>query len=148
MYRGAPRPLTLAFPTHACRNREPIVRRRIALVITFVAGLIASAFAQKAEIEAANAKWIEFFNKGDFAGIASLYADDATAFTPGSGMVKGSLLPFTERSAITHAMKLTVDVVASRVVVDAIAVAHVESVFCAVPPDRVLHKPREGLWEA
>ena len=35
--------------------------RRIALVITFVAGLIASAFAQKAEIEAANAKWIEFF---------------------------------------------------------------------------------------
>ena len=28
--------------------------RRIALVITFVAGLIASAFAQKAEIEAAN----------------------------------------------------------------------------------------------
>jgi hypothetical protein len=88
------------------------------------------------------------FDKGDFAGIASLYADDATAFTPGSGMVKGSLLPFTERSAITHAMKLTVDVVASRVVVDAIAVAHVESVFCAVPPDRVLHKPREGLWEA
>jgi hypothetical protein len=41
------------------------------LVITFVAGLIASAFAQKAEIEAVNAKWIEFFNKGDFAGIAS-----------------------------------------------------------------------------
>jgi len=63
--------------------------RRIALVITFVAGLIASAFAQKAEIEAVNAKWIEFFNKGDFAGIASLYADDATAFPPGSGMMKG-----------------------------------------------------------
>src|SRR5262249_61322136 len=46
--------------------------RRIALVITFVAGLIASAFAQKTEIEAVNAKWIEFFNKGDFAGIASV----------------------------------------------------------------------------
>src|SRR6516225_6232399 len=89
MYRGAPRPLTLAFPTHACRNREPIVRRRIALVITFVAGLIASAFAQKAEIEAANAKWIEFFNKGDFAGVASLYTADATAFPPGSAMVQG-----------------------------------------------------------
>jgi len=41
--------------------------RRIALVITFAAGLIASAFAEKAEIEAVNAKWIEFFNKGDFA---------------------------------------------------------------------------------
>jgi SnoaL-like domain len=36
-----------------------------------------------------NAKWVEFFNKGDFAGVASLYTEDATAFPPGSGMVKG-----------------------------------------------------------
>jgi uncharacterized protein (TIGR02246 family) len=63
--------------------------RGIALVIAFLAGLIAPAFAQKAEIEAVNAKWIEFFNKGDFAGVASLYTDDATAFPPGSAMVKG-----------------------------------------------------------
>src|SRR5262245_51395532 len=63
--------------------------RRIALVITFVAGLIASAFAQKTELEAVNTNWLEFFNKGDSAGIASPYADDATAFPPGSGMVKG-----------------------------------------------------------
>ena len=63
--------------------------RRIALVIAFLAGLIAPAVAQKAEIEAVNAKWTEFFNKGDFAGVASLYTDDATAFPPGSGMVKG-----------------------------------------------------------
>src|SRR5260370_16652919 len=62
---------------------------RIALVIAFVAGLIAPALAQQAEIEAVNAKWIDFFNKGDFAGVASLYTDDATAFPPGSGMVKG-----------------------------------------------------------
>jgi uncharacterized protein (TIGR02246 family) len=62
---------------------------RIALVIAFVAGLTAPAFAQKAEIEAVNAKWMDFFNKGDFAGVASLYTDDATAFPPGSGMVKG-----------------------------------------------------------
>ena len=54
-----------------------------------VAALIAPAFAQKAEIEAVNAKWIDFFNKGDFAGVASLYTEDATAFPPGSGMVKG-----------------------------------------------------------
>jgi len=47
--------------------------RTIALVIAFVAGLIAPASAQKAEIEAVEAKWTEFFNKGDFAGIASLY---------------------------------------------------------------------------
>jgi ketosteroid isomerase-like protein len=50
-----------------------------------VAGLTVPAFAQKAEIDAVNAKWIDFFNKGDFAGVASLYTDDATAFPPGSG---------------------------------------------------------------
>jgi uncharacterized protein (TIGR02246 family) len=61
----------------------------IALVIAFLAGLIAPAFAQMAEIEAVNAKWMEFFNKGDFAGIGSLYTQDAKAFPPGSAMVKG-----------------------------------------------------------
>src|SRR5215472_11758836 len=63
--------------------------RSIALVIVLVSALVAPAFAQKAEIEAMNAKWIDFFNKGDFAGVASLYTEDATAFPPGSGMVKG-----------------------------------------------------------
>jgi uncharacterized protein (TIGR02246 family) len=63
--------------------------RTIILVIAFVAGLIAPVLAQKAEIEAVNAKWIDFFNKGDFAGIASLYTYDAAAFPPGSGIVKG-----------------------------------------------------------
>ena len=45
---------------------------RIALVTAFVLALIGPASAQKAEIEAANAKWTEFYTKGDFAGIASL----------------------------------------------------------------------------
>jgi hypothetical protein len=63
--------------------------RSIALVIALVAAVITPAFAQKAEIEAVNAKWIDFFNKGDFAGVASLYTEDASAFPPGSGMVKG-----------------------------------------------------------
>src|SRR6266852_8147483 len=67
-----------------------LIMRTIALVIAFVAGLIAPASAQKAEIEAVEAKWTEFFNKGDFAGIASLYTTDATAFPPGSAMVKGA----------------------------------------------------------
>ena len=61
------------------------------LVITLVISSVASAFAQKAEIEAANAKWTEFFTSGDFAGIASLYTDDATAFPPGSPMVRGNM---------------------------------------------------------
>ena len=65
------------------------IMRRTALVIAFVVGLIVPASAQKAEIEAVNAKWIEFFNKGDFAGVASLYANDATAFPAGSAMVQG-----------------------------------------------------------
>ncbi len=64
--------------------------RRFALVLIFAFGLIVPALAQKAEIEAVNAKWMQFFNKGDFAGIASLYTDDAIAFPPGSAMVKGS----------------------------------------------------------
>ena len=63
--------------------------RRIALIVIFITGLSAPAFAQKAAIEAVNAKWIELFNKGDFSGIASLYTDDATAFPPGAAMVKG-----------------------------------------------------------
>ncbi len=63
--------------------------RTIALVIAFAVGLIATASAQKAEIEAVEAKWTEFFNKGDFAGIPSLYTTDATAFPPGSAMVQG-----------------------------------------------------------
>jgi ketosteroid isomerase-like protein len=61
----------------------------IALLIAFVAAMTAPAFAQKAEIDAVNAKWIDFFNKGDFGGVASLYSEDATAFPPGSAMVKG-----------------------------------------------------------
>jgi uncharacterized protein (TIGR02246 family) len=63
--------------------------RKIALMIVFAVGLITPAFGQQAEIEAANAKWIDFFNKGDFAGVASLYTDDASAFPPGSAIVKG-----------------------------------------------------------
>jgi hypothetical protein len=46
--------------------------RSIAPAIALVAALIAPAFAQKAEVEAVNAKWVDFFNKGDFAGVASL----------------------------------------------------------------------------
>lgn len=63
--------------------------RNIATVMTIVISLSAPALAQKAEIDANNAKWIELFNKGDFSGIASLYSADAIAFPPGSAMVQG-----------------------------------------------------------
>src|SRR5215831_3049581 len=63
--------------------------RGIAFVALFLVALITPGLAQKAEIEAINAQWIEFFNKGDFAGVASLYTADATAFPPGAAMVRG-----------------------------------------------------------
>jgi uncharacterized protein (TIGR02246 family) len=66
-----------------------LIMRSAALVVAFFVGLIVPATAQKANIEAVNAKWMEFFNKGDFDGVASLYTADATAFPPGSAMVKG-----------------------------------------------------------
>jgi uncharacterized protein (TIGR02246 family) len=63
--------------------------RKTALMIAFLIALVAPAVAQKAKIETVNAKWVELFNKGDFEGIAQLYTVDATAFPPGSAMVKG-----------------------------------------------------------
>ena|SRR5262249_46777676 len=63
--------------------------RSITLAIALLASLISPAFAQKAKIEAANAKWVELFNKADFNGIAQLYTVDATAFPPGSPIVRG-----------------------------------------------------------
>ena len=63
--------------------------RNMATVMTIVISLSAPALAQKAEIDANNAKWIELFSKGDFAGIASLYSAEAIALPPGSAMVQG-----------------------------------------------------------
>jgi uncharacterized protein (TIGR02246 family) len=63
--------------------------RKIILAMAFLAALVAPALAQKARIEAANAKWVELFNKGDFEGVGQLYTIDATAFPPGSAIVKG-----------------------------------------------------------
>jgi uncharacterized protein (TIGR02246 family) len=62
---------------------------RLTLTVACLLTSLLPAFAQKAEIEAVNAKWLEFFNKGDFVGIASLYTEDATALPPGSSMVSG-----------------------------------------------------------
>jgi len=66
-----------------------VAMRRIALVLAFMVALVAPAVAQKAKIEAVNAKWMELFNKGDFDGVAQLYTIDAVAFPPGSSMVRG-----------------------------------------------------------
>ena len=67
-------------------------------VLVIVLLTVAPAFAQRAEVEAANAKWIATFDKGDFDGLGRLYTDDAVAVPPGSPMVKG-------RAAIVEMMK-------------------------------------------
>src|SRR3954470_23567844 len=69
-------------PAFVSTSELEMIMRSIALVIAFVISLTAPASAQRAEIEAINAKWIEMFNKGDFSGIGSLYSTDATAFPP------------------------------------------------------------------
>jgi uncharacterized protein (TIGR02246 family) len=66
-----------------------LIMGRTLLAIALTLGLIAPALAQRADIAAVNAQWIEFFNQGDFAGIASLYTIDAAVFPPGSAMVQG-----------------------------------------------------------
>jgi len=81
-----------AIEIHTAHDRieeTEFIMRRIALVIVFLMALVAPAVAQKAKIEAINAKWAELFNKGDFEGLAQLYTVDATAFPPGSAMVRG-----------------------------------------------------------
>jgi uncharacterized protein (TIGR02246 family) len=62
---------------------------KLALAVACLISAVLPTLAQKAEIEAVNARWLEFFNKGDFAGVASLYTEDATALPPGSSMVTG-----------------------------------------------------------
>ena len=63
--------------------------RLFVLLILLLSELAAPAFAQERLIEAANAKWIALFDKGDFDGLAQLYTIDAIALPPGSAMVKG-----------------------------------------------------------
>src|SRR6476659_8519783 len=66
-----------------------VVMLRLTLTVGWLMASVLPALTQKAEIEAVNAQWLEFFNKGDFAGVASLYTEDATALPPGSSMVTG-----------------------------------------------------------
>ena len=63
--------------------------RRNLLAIAVLLALATPAAAQKAQIEVVNAKWMELFNKGDFAALAELYTADAVAFPPGAAMVRG-----------------------------------------------------------
>ena len=45
--------------------------------------------AVRKAIEEVNARWIEAFNRGDAAGVAALYTEDATVLPPNGEMVQG-----------------------------------------------------------
>ena len=60
----------------------------LAAPLLLLAGL-AQARDIKSEIDAANAKWVAAFNKGDAAAVAQLYTERATALPPGAPMAKG-----------------------------------------------------------
>jgi uncharacterized protein (TIGR02246 family) len=45
--------------------------------------------ANKATIEKLNAAFVSAFNKGDFASVGAMYAEDATALPPGGSMING-----------------------------------------------------------
>jgi ketosteroid isomerase-like protein len=70
--------------TAAAQYRMGVLMLRLTLTVACLIASLLPAFAQKAEIEAVTAKWLESFNKGDFAGVASLYTEGATALPPGS----------------------------------------------------------------
>ena len=64
-------------------------------------------------------------------------------------MILRDFLSLTAQSnAITAAKQLAMPVVATAVVVDAIAVANGEAVPGAIPPDCTLHEPGERRWES
>jgi hypothetical protein len=50
----------------------------------------------------------------------------------------------TQGDAIAQATNSAVQIVATRVVRNAVAITHIEPVLGAVPPDRVLHEPGES----
>jgi uncharacterized protein (TIGR02246 family) len=63
--------------------------RKFLLSVALALLVTSPALAQKAEIEKANARWMELFNKGDFDGVGRIYTGDAQAFPPESSIVKG-----------------------------------------------------------
>jgi uncharacterized protein (TIGR02246 family) len=86
--------------------------------ITFVFALMLLTFAaeaqDKGEIEKLNSRFAELFNKGDAAGVAALYTDDAVVLPPGAGILKGKsdIEAFWKKAAesLGEAKLTTVDV--------------------------------------
>ncbi|MBV9247695.1 MAG: DUF4440 domain-containing protein [Acetobacteraceae bacterium] len=74
----------------------------LAVPLVLVTAATAQARDVKSDIEAANAQFLALYNKGDAAGIAQLYTNNATVLPPGSPMVRG-------RAAIQKAWQGAID---------------------------------------
>jgi len=71
--------------------------------VKYTVTVVAARADPKSEIETLNARFAELFNKGDAAGVAALYAEDAVVLPPGSGMIAGraSIEAFWKKAAET-----------------------------------------------
>jgi hypothetical protein len=64
-----------------------------------------------------------------------------------TSLIYSDLFAFVQRDAITAPKQLAMPVIATGVIVNAIAVADAKAVFGAIPPDRALHEPWKRLGE-
>jgi uncharacterized protein (TIGR02246 family) len=88
---------------------------RIILIASVCLLAVGVARAQDhAEIEKLNAHFAELFNKGDAAGVAAMYTEDAVVLPPGGALVKGrnDIQAFWKKAAETlgNAKLTTIDV--------------------------------------
>jgi uncharacterized protein (TIGR02246 family) len=65
------------------------MKAAVLLIPLLAMAATAQARGIKDDIDAANAKFVAAFNKGDAAGVAQFYTEQATALPPGAPMAKG-----------------------------------------------------------
>jgi uncharacterized protein (TIGR02246 family) len=95
-------------------REEDVMVRMILISFLCLFATLAAHAQDKGEIERLNARFIELFNKGDGAGLAAMYTDDAVVLPPGAGIVKGrnDIQAFWQKAAETlgDAQLTTLDV--------------------------------------
>ncbi len=69
-------------------SRIPLSARIVALAL-LAASTVFAADPNRARVEKLGKQFADAFNKGDVAGVASMYAEDGVAFPPESDLVKG-----------------------------------------------------------
>jgi uncharacterized protein (TIGR02246 family) len=77
---------------------------RIALISALcLVAMVAARAQDKSEIEKLNARFAEHFNKGDAAGVAAMYTEDAVVLPPGAGIISGrnDIQAFWQKAAET-----------------------------------------------